>query len=389
MKKTLFKKLMASALGMTLIMSMGSLAFADDGPLRAAVYEKVPINILKTMTVSNPDLSSVDGPGMSYSYTISPVTPSDDNGGGTVTDSENRTGIVQAGPEDGVTLTSSEVNFDVGTPLNASQEGTGNDKFFTALIDSYKFPAPGIYRYRISETLSPQDPSAVGVSDSGDRDRYLDVYVENDSTVLAIAGCTLHDKYNNKTDGFNGGAAGPGQPFTGAAQMDTKNIVLEKEVIGNMGDKNNQFPFEGLVKDNGRSFYAKKEEAPKGDASDLVEGSASGTSVSTTLAHLERYYISGLSSAAVVNFSETNNTQNTYSVSIAGGKDSAEENIVPDGKKTMGDTSVNDSSTVKFVNKLDTVTPTGVVLRYSYAFFIIAAGILLVLLRRKSRTDKY
>ncbi len=387
MKKTLLKKLVASALGMTLVMSMGSAAFAAELSSGVAVTDETSVNICKTIKVTNPDLEYVDGPGVSYSYSIASAVPSQDNGGSEVTDSENRTGTVHEGPEEGVTLTVSDVSFPVGTQLNASSGGADNKKYITASTDLTKFTSPGIYRYKISETPSPLDLSSAGVTDTGDRDRYLDVYIENGTSGLEVAGYTIHDKYNNKTDGFNGGTEGSGQAFTGAAQFDTKNIVLETEVSGNMGDKNNQFPFDGLIKDNGRSFYSRKGEAPQSVSSDMAQGSASGTSLSTTLGYGEKYYISGLSSAALVDFTETNNTPDTYSVSITGGTPSEPSSVIPGGKKIMGETSVNDCETVKFINRLDAVSPTGIALRYGYAAFLIAAGGALVLLRRKDRKD--
>ena len=388
MKKTFIKKILAPVLGMTLILGMNSYAFAADFTSGVAITDDTSVNISKVMKVINPDLTSVDGPGMQYSYSISPAEPSEDNGGTSVTDQEQRTGTVHTGPSDGVSLASSTVSFPVGTPLEASSQGKDNTKYFTAAADLSKFTAPGIYRYRISETLDPQDPTSVGVTDTGDRDRYLDIYIENGPTGLKVAGYTLHDKYNNKTDGCNGGSTGAGQPFTGAAQFETKNIVLENEVTGNMGDKNNQFPFSGTVKDNGRSFYAAKGEAPRSDASSQAAGSASGTSLDTALAHGEKYYISGLSSAAVVDFTETNNTPDTYSVSITGGKEAAPAAVAAGGKKVMGEASVMDSANVKFTNRLDAITPTGVVLRFGYAAFLIVAGIGLVLMRKRSGTEK-
>jgi len=158
-------------------------------------------------------------------------------------------------------------------------------------------------------------------------------------------------------------------------------------VTGNMGDRNHQFPFEGIVKDNGRSFYVKKGEVPQGLISEKAEGTVAGTLVSTTLAHGEKYYISGLSAAAVVNYTETNNTPDTYTVSISGGNPSEPEQITPNGEKTMGEASVNDSSRVIFTNDLETVSPTGVVLRYGYAMFLIVAGVLMVLFRKRNRED--
>lgn len=381
MKKQLLRKIAASVSALALIASMNATAFAAELSSGVSITNELTVNINKTLTVSNPDLTSVDGPGMSYSYAISPAVPSDENGGTAVTDANNNTGTVHEGPQGGVTLVSSTVSFPVGTPVNASGQGTANTKSFTASSDLSRFTSPGIYRYKITETMDPADASSIGVSDTGDRDRYLDVYIENGETGLQVAGYTLHDKYNNKTDGFNGGSAGAGQPFTGAAKFETVNIVLENEVSGNMGNRNNQFPFEGKAADNGRSFYAKKGSAPESSSTDMIAGAASGSTVATTLANNEKYYISGLSKAALIDYTETNNTPDAYSVTITGGTPSGPTQVAQGGTKTMGQTAVSDSAVVKFTNRLDTVTPTGVVLRFGAPLLVIALGAVLMLMR--------
>lgn len=389
MKKNLIRKIAVSVTALTVAAAMNATAFAAELTSGVAVTSDQSVNISKVLTVINPDLASVDGPGMSYSYEISSVTPSNDNGGTSVTDANNNTGTVHAGPAGGVSLETNSVSFPAGTQVNASDSGTANKKYFTAVSDLSKFTAPGIYRYRITETPDPADITSTGVTDTGDRDRYLDIYIVNGDGGLAVAGYTLHDRYNNKTDGFNGGSGGPGQPFTGAAELVTKNIILTQEVSGNMGDRNNQFPFTAKITDNGRSFYASKGEAPASNETDKIAGSETGSVMNTTLSHQEKYYISGLSSAAKVEYTETNNTPDTYSVSIEGGTPSEGSQVAPEGTKNMTQTGVLSADSVKFVNKLDTVTPTGVAMRYGASFCVIAAGLLLAAFRclgmKKSR----
>ena len=385
MKKNLFRKAAVCLAAMTLAFTFNMSAFAADLSSGVSVTSDLSVNISKVLTASNPDLTTVDGPGTSYSYALSTVEPSAENGGISVTDVNNNTGIVHAGPEGGVTLGTNTVNFPVGTSVNTSGEGAANTKYFTAVSDLSKFTAPGIYRYKITETPSPADVASTGVSDTGDRNRYLDVYIENGDNGLKVAGYTLHDRYNNKTDGFNGGAGGPGQPFTGAAEFETKNIILTQEVTGNMGDKSNQFPFAVRVTDNGRTFYAAKEKLPASQPDDQIPGSDSGSDISTTLSHQEKYYISGLSSVAYIDYTETNNTPDAYAVSIEGGTPSDPAKVTSGGTKNMGRTEVGQAALVKYTNKLDTVAPTGVAVRYGAYMLIIAAGILLVAFKYAGR----
>ena len=191
MKKSIISKLAASVFCLTLIATMSFSAFAADLSSGVAVTSDTSVNINRTLTVINPDLGSVDGPGMSYSYSIASVTPSADNGGTTVTDSDQHTGTVHEGPQDGVTLITSSVDFPVGTAVNASNQGAANPKTFQAATDLTKFTSPGIYRYKITETPNPADPATVGVSDTGDRDRFIDVYIGNGPDGLEVAGYTL------------------------------------------------------------------------------------------------------------------------------------------------------------------------------------------------------
>ena len=187
---------------------------------------------------------------------------------------------------------------------------------------------------------------------------------------------------------FNGGSTGAGEPFTGAAEYVTKNIVLEAQVGGNMGDKNNQFPFNGTVNDNGRYFYVKKGDAPQAETSDMVQGSDTGTALSTTLAHTEKYYISGLSTAATVDYTETNNTPDAYSVSITGGTPSDASRVAQGETKTMGVTGVEDSEHVIFTNVLDSVSPTGLVMRYGMPALLIALAAVLIVISKRSGSEQ-
>lgn len=383
MKKSLIRKITVIMTTFMLVLSTGQAAFAGVVPPGTGNLADLSVDISKNMTVVNPDLDTVDGPGVIYSYTISPAVPSAENGGTLVTDESGNTGTVQQGPAGGVTLETDSVSFSMGAPLEASSQGTVNTKFFKATSDITKFTSPGIYRYRINETVSPEDITSAGVTDTGDRDRYLDIYIQNSRSGLYAAAYILHDRHNNKTDGFNGASPAGGQHFRGAAEFKTWNIVLSKEVQGNMGDKNNQFPFEMTVNDGGRSFYAKKGELPSPQSDEMISGS--GTVLTCTLAHQEDYYISGLSSNATVDYKETNNTQDTYTVSINVGTSNEDIKVAPGEDIRMGATGISDASYVVFTNRLDAVTPTGITMRYGVSIALILAGAMLIILRRTAR----
>ena len=383
MKTKHLKKLVIVALCMVTIICMSVPAFAAEnitnGQLESSAAD---VQIKKTLTVTNPDLASVDGPGISYSYTIAPVEPSASNGGTTVTDAQNHTGVVKAGVAGGVTLTTASVTFPIGTAVDASASGAPNVKYIVAHTDITKFTKPGIYRYELTET---QNLGTTGTTDGTDPKRYLDVYIVNGADGLEIAGYTLADKDKDKTDAFDGTSPEPGDPYTNPARFETVNLTLTKDVQGNMGDKNNQFPFTGTVTDSGRYFYAAKGTAPTAVAANQIAGAAAGSAISTTLADSEVYYISGLSHEAAVTYTETNNTDDTYVTAITGGTASAGTPVAPNGTKAMTSSDSDDSLDVTFVNTLDSVSPTGVVLRFGAPLLLVAAGLALVLLNRKAK----
>jgi len=368
MKKSILRKLFVVTLCLATVLSMGVTAFAADNPATGA-----SITIEKNLKVSNPDLTSVDGPGLTMNYAIAPVAPSADNGGLTITDADDHTGTVHQGPADGVTLSASSISWPIGTAVNASAAGADNVKSIAANVDLSKFSAPGIYRYQLTETVGT-DTSATGAAGET---RYIDVYIENDTTGLKVAGVVMHD-----------GATAEGKPSNkatfGNETFETVNITLQKTVSGNMADKNNQFPFSATTSDNGRYHYAKKAAAPTAIEADKK---AEGTET-TTLAHTEMYYISGLSHEAAVAYEETNNTADVYQTSITGGTASAASAVAPNGTKAMASTDVDNAGAVVFNNALESVSPTGVVLRFGAPLFLLAAGAALVVLNRKSRRSE-
>ena len=221
------------------------------------------------------------------------------------------------------------------------------------------------------------------MTDTGDRVRYLDVYIVNGSDGLMVSGYTLHDRLNIKTDGFNGGVSAPDEPFTGKARFETVNITLTNKVEGNMGDKQHQFPFEGILSDSGRYVYASKGTAPQASEGNKLTGGADGISLSTTLSDGEVYYISGISKQASVAYQETNNTSDTYMTAIEGGTPSQAQAVAPGGVISMSAASASDSLAVRFINTLDAVSPTGVVMRYGMPLVLLAAGAAILILQRR------
>ena len=369
---------LAASLVLTLAMTVPSFAAGSSNPANPTAVGNIVIE--KNLKVINPTLTSVDGPGVTFHYAVAPETPSEENGGLTITDNADpaHTGTVHVGPADGITLSAADIAYPVGTAVDAAASpGADNVKNITATADITKFTAPGIYRYKLTETQTGKADCDVQNTED---DRYIDVYVENDTTGLKFAGVVMHD--GTTADGK------PSQKKTfDNASFETVNVTLQKTVEGNMADRNNQFPFAGTVTDHGRYFYAKKAEAPTAIDADKIAGAASGSAVSTALAHQAMYYIRGLSHTAAVAYTETNNTQDTYQTSITGGTASAASAVAPNGTKAMASTDVDSAAAVVFNNKLDSVSPTGVIMRFGPYVGMVAIAAVLIAMRKKAKAN--
>lgn len=365
-----FKRIATLATVLTLVFSFGlvsSFAAGSTNPANPATGSSITIE--KNLKVTNPTLASVDGPGASFSYAIAPVAPAANNGGTSITDGTH-TGTVHQGPADGVTLATSTIEYPIGTAVDASASGADNVKSIVANADVSKFSAPGIYRYQLTETATLGECEATNTNGT----RYIDVYIENDTNGLKVAGVVMHD--GSTADGK------PAQKKTlDDATFETVNVTLQKTVSGNMADRNHEFPFAGTVSDHGRYFFAKENAAPTAvDADKNTTGA-----ISVNLKNTETFYIAGVSKSATVAYTETNDTQDTYQTSITGGTASEASAVAPAGTKAMAATDVDNAAAVVFNNTLDSVSPTGVIMRFGPYVAMLLVAVALVGLRKRSK----
>ena len=364
------KKIMAVALACATVIGMSATVFAAS-PEGGVQHTGGDLNISKTLVVTNPTLSSVDGPGLKYDYTIASETPSAANGGTAATDSNGNSSTVYAGPTGGATLTTSSVEWPKGTAVNASSSGVENTKNIVVSADATKFSSPGVYRYKITEAATPANPSTIGVTDTNPAEvRYLDVFVENDTTGFKISGYVVHN-----------GTKPSGKGTFDNSQFDTKNVEVKKSTTGSMADKANQFPFSAAVSDNGRYYYD-----GKGTAASAATNKNEGTSSSTTLCNNESFWICGVSTVGTVNVTETNNTSDTYSTAISGLATSAASDVAAGQTKASGSTTVGNGGQMLFTNTLDSVSPTGVAMKYAPGIgLVLIAGFLFIFATRRKK----
>ena len=155
-------------------------AWAEEGSKLPVTDNRVTITSTLTMN------ENAVVPNATFNYSIAPET----------SERTSTSGMpVTPGVEDAVTLSPTSVNF--SNKGLTSTENTGEKtKTITAKlsaeIKTSLFKAPGIYRYKITQTPSELDGLNVTY-----KELFLDVYVENEEnggSGYVVNGCTLSDK---------------------------------------------------------------------------------------------------------------------------------------------------------------------------------------------------
>ena len=334
------------------------------------------ISIPKTINLYNDELTQVYSPNITYSFTIEPAE--------IILNSNVSDGTyirqISSGIQNGVTLGN---NGTITFTSAAASTSTGVTGTLEINIDESKFPKPGIYRYKITDITETTALAAAGITRSPDykSEYYLDIYIRYADNALETYGYTLITTNSAATTGetIKMDAFEPDNYYT-------FNIVLEKQVTGSMGDRNHEFPFAIVLNNNGLFYYITTNKTPIND-----------TTITTTLKHNTKYYIYGLSPLSTVQYTETNDTTDDYVVSV-----SCENNFITLKNNEMRTTAIlnvsdysainiiplidNEVSTVTYVNNLDEISPTGVVLRvHPYLYLLVISFILIILAIRLKR----
>lgn len=409
------KKISSIVLALIMVLTMGTSVFAavksDDNTKmnedKGIVSDDGTISIAKQMVFINAEATTVREPNITYTYTISSADPAN----ATITDKANITGTVKAGEMDAVTNETATITFADTSTSQASATGSTDAKYADFTFTAGNFPAPGIYRYMITESTNV-DKATVGITADSTYNaiRYLDVYVQwtdDNHSSKKVYGYVLYEGdadqsiVSKSVDMKSAGYVNTADDESAPANVDvykTQNLYIAKTTTGALADPGNLFPialtFTGVTA------------TPKVDVTLAENGNLTGIETDDIGSYIDfaaamkgvvkngsSIYLKGIPEGVTVSLVETNNTPDSYKVKAGttdGGVDLLAEAIVaaraPSGNTTAQ--TLNAKVNVFITNTLEAISPTNVVMRFAPYLFILGGAMMLLVASRRRKSDQ-
>ena len=406
---------------------------AEDTPV--VQTDKIAI-IYKEIKAYNPVECTINAPTIGYSYTVTAG-----ESGKEIYDNKanhnpaaNAHAFTKAGIVNGISVNESgsatgTVSWSPSDPLSASSDGVKNTKTINIDFSEVVFTGAGVYRYVITETANSFGTSGVVDGDNiANSVRYLDVYVMDGSGTGAAAydiyGFVCFCNNNSIDDRDTHSTVAEAQKTEGFVETSgtgdkyyTYNVTIQKDLVGDQANNNHQFPFKvefanTTVTDavlpivSGTGIYT----APTLTAGALTSFTVVGTSTTaaqqlkiaddgtvtftgipagTTLTIDEYNDVTGTIYTTTTVNGTTNETDGVTLTWSAWASDQSGWDTVTALKETANEnTAASNNVTVKFINTLLTISPTGVILRIAPYALILAAGIALLLISRRRKAEE-
>lgn len=376
-----------------------ALLFAATALAEDPTFSSNSITLNKSVDMINEIDGNYYGPDITFTYTVAPAT-------GTLPPivDENNNPIAYRKPGRADAVTYDGIIEYISAPKTFSAAGTPDNQTEQLSFDMSKFTAPGIYRYVLTDTTDAAVLNAAGIvrPRGYDSELYLDVYVQEAANGgFEIYGAILirnDGETETKTDGFDDD------------EYHTFNVIVTKTTEG---DKSHEFPFTVAVNNptnaNNMTYYFAEGTFSGSTFTPGTFAASTAPTQTVNLKHGEAFFIRGLNPKATVNVTETNNTNETYKVTVTSpGKDDpwvSETAVAPnDGTVTMSanDEAVTDYPTsevprsvaqtnvkqIDFTNEYESVSPTGLALRYGPFVLLLAGAVCFFIVGRKRKETK-
>lgn len=396
------------------------------------------VKIKKEITAYNRDGSSVNAPTISYTYAIEAGSA-----GVSITDEDSDhnpaaavTKTTLAGITTGVTMTGTSANTIAWTTddtLETADAGKPNYKDLTIDFSNVVFTAPGVYRYKLTETSSGYADAGVtettnvsaNPNTAGSHERYLDVYVMASSTYTDGTKASDWDIYGYvclyedeaitpdgdttttgavKTNGFVA-ATNDGETIN-ADSYYTFNVTISKTLTGDNASMNHQFPVNVDFTNAAVTKDVKLNAETNGSVTDYAHTAVAASNLDglVTIASGGSVKYIGIPCGTSVEIYETNDVANvtyrtTLTVDGAAGtsKDisststpsafaaytAADYNSLNGVITTTANADDDTTHTVAIANVFQTISPTGVIVRTAPYILLLGAGIVLFVLSRR------
>ena len=390
---------LAAVSAMTIAMAGSAIAAETTKQLKPAAGSPNKIKFTKEMKIYNvddPTGGSAKAPDVKYTYTIAgstggggktPVSGTD--GGLTVVAGTAMPTISSAEFSHNDTITSNLVKKEVTVDFTEQFNEDGNNDI----------TVPGIYRYEITETgnfnltTSQHDYTGdVSQLTGGKEKRYLDVYVGyNAAGKLEVKTAVMTTGY---IDDLNGAITTDNKDDV--STFKTRDIILQKDVAGNMGSTTEEFKFTINLSNIGVGMDYKVTSTNTANPTAITGVTANTYSLTNVkLKSGQTIKISGLPSTAKYKVTEDVTTvgpagyKTTHGINVAritaptSTTQYANVAAVTAVTPVKADDTVAD--TIFFLNYRDTPTPTGVAMSVAPFAIMAGFGILLILVFFKRR----
>lgn len=376
------KRIGALAMVLALVLALGVTALAADlGELNDG-SNTTNVDSFTINVILNKD-ANVNSPANTVTFTLAPAAD---------TDVANP---YKVGPTGGIYFGTGD---DTATfPVNP--ETAQCTQTITVTTDNTKFTAPGVYRYKITET-TPLNKADLGFATADKTEKYIDVYVKSDGgTGYIVYGATMGDSYDDTTKAladkdsdFNISYTTDdgGTPIVpGDDTPKSYDVTVSKVITGGAADPDESFDFtltvKGLAAAAGVDVTVEKSGATGADTLTLAADDADYT---YTMKGGDSFTLKGLPKTLALEVLETVSGLDGYDTDITFANMNSTSSSGRTASGTVKGDNNNPVGTITFTNTRTTISPTGVVMFVAPLVILLAASFVFYAMSRKSRKNK-